>query len=192
MQVPWGVSSQRKQLQSPCLTWASKLCVTDAEGCVWAQAAAMQCSQTKLSEMDRHSSQKFTIPSLGLEFPFSCFGDKFWSQGTSLLCFQALWCEAECSVPWPGCAISQPVLGCTIETFTEDFFPFSSNHTHLFSCPVGLCCFLLPGKMLMLSWLILSAHKTWPSSCNHWKHSALVCLRNWKSTEIFWEVSVLS
>ena len=39
----------------------------------------MQCSRTKLSEKDQGSSQKFAVPSLGLEPPFSCFGDKFQS-----------------------------------------------------------------------------------------------------------------
>lgn len=49
------------------------------------------------------------------------------------------------------------------------FFPFSSNHTHLFSCPEGLFCFLQ--KMFLFSWLIMSGHKTWPSSCSQWKCS---------------------
>lgn len=105
---------------------APKLCVTDAEGCVRALTASLQCSGKKLPEMDQHSSQKLTVPSLGLEIPFSCFGDKFWAQGTSLLGSQALRWKAECSMPWPGCDISQPVLGCVIETHPLFISPHSS------------------------------------------------------------------
>lgn len=77
----------------------------------------MQRFRTKLPQQDQSGSQIIAVPGLGLETPFSCFGD--WgvsinvSKGRSLLCSQALRWEVERSVPWSGCDISQlAVLLC--------------------------------------------------------------------------------
>lgn len=83
--------------------------------------ASIPCTQrfrTKLPEEDQGGSQKIAVPRLGLETPFSCFGDRGVSvnvsKGRSLLCSQALRWEVERSVPWSGCDISQPaVLSCS-------------------------------------------------------------------------------
>lgn len=126
----------------------------------------MQCSRTKLSEKDQGSSQKFAVPSLGLEPPFSCFGDKFQSMpAKERHCFAPRHYGGERSTQCHDLAVTfLSLLSCNgvgEKKHLLRIFSSSCLTTHSCCSAAQQICstFCCSEKMLVFSCLILCGHK---------------------------------